>query len=57
VSDEKKYYVFYKIEGSAMIHEAGPYPASDLDYQRNDIASYAGVYDVRTSMAPAPKAH
>ena len=47
------YYVEYEISGFDGIHRAGPYPASDVQYQKDDIAGYEGVHSVR--VVPAEK--
>jgi hypothetical protein len=40
------YFVTYKIEGFEEEKKAGPYTAEEVAYQKNDISSYEGVYDV-----------
>lgn len=42
------YYVEYEVKGfEGVIQKAGPYPASDVQYQKDDIAGFEGVKNVR----------
>lgn len=42
-----EFYVQYKVAGSDATYEAGPYTEGDIDYQKNDIATYEGIHSVR----------
>jgi hypothetical protein len=52
-----KWYIMYKVigykdeTGSDQQLKAGPYSSNEVQYQADDISSYAGVYDVKTSEA------
>ena len=42
------YYVEYEVKGfDGVIQKAGPYPANEVQSQKDDIAGYEGVYNVR----------
>jgi hypothetical protein len=42
------YYVEYEVTGfDGIIQKAGPYPANEVQSQKDDIAGYEGVYNVR----------
>ena len=41
-----KYYVLYEVEGFGA-QQAGPYSAADVQSQRDDIAGFEGVCNVR----------
>ena len=43
----KMLYVEYEVEGFDGIQCAGPYSAEDVKYQRDDIAGFEGVKNVR----------
>lgn len=47
----EKYYIEYEVDGFDGIHRAGPYPASEVELQRFDIAGYEGVKYVRVIRA------
>lgn len=47
------FYVVYEVEGFEGTHKAGPYPLDDIQYQRNDIAGYEGVKNLRVVPADA----
>jgi hypothetical protein len=40
------FYVKYTVVGFPGEQKAGPYSASEVQYQRNDIAAYEGVQNV-----------
>jgi hypothetical protein len=42
-----KYFVQYEVEGFPGTQQAGPYSKEDVQYQRNDIAGYEGVKNVK----------
>lgn len=42
-----QYYVEYEVTGFDGIKSAGPYPYDEIQYQRDDIAGYEGVKNVR----------
>lgn len=41
------YYVEYEVAGFDGIQKAGPYSASEVQYQKDDIAGFEGVHSVR----------
>jgi len=42
------YYVEYEVRGfDGLVQKAGPYSAAEVQYQRDDIAGYEGVYNVK----------
>lgn len=41
------FFVEYEVEGFDGLQKAGPYDANEIDSQRNDIAGYEGVVNVR----------
>lgn len=41
------FYVVYEVNGFDGIHKAGPYPQSEIQYQRSDIEAYEGVINVK----------
>lgn len=41
------YYVEYEVEGFPGVHKAGPYSASEVDSQANDIKGFEGVHNLR----------
>ena len=41
------YYVEYEVDGFDGIQKAGPYSAADVQWQKDDIAGYMGVKNVR----------
>lgn len=41
------FYVLYEVEGYPGNQKAGPYSAEDVKYQRDDIAGFEGVTNVR----------
>lgn len=41
------FYVVYEVNGFDGIHKAGPYSQADVRYQRDDIAAYEGVFNVK----------
>jgi hypothetical protein len=41
------FYVEYEVNGFDGIQKAGPYPANEVQYQKDDIAGYEGVFNVR----------
>ena len=43
----KMFYVVYEVDGFDGVHKAGPYPQSDIKYQRDDIAGFEGVKNVK----------
>ena len=43
----KQFYIEYEVEGFEGLQEAGPYSQEDVIYQRDDIAGYEGVKNVR----------
>ncbi len=43
----KMFYVVYEVNGFDGIHKAGPYSQADVQYQRDDIAGYDGVMNVK----------
>lgn len=47
------FYVVYEINGFDGEHKAGPYSQADVQYQRDDIAGYEGVFNVRVLPAEA----
>lgn len=51
VGKPMKWYVLYKVVGFDGERKAGPYSGDQFQSQVDDISSYAGVYDVRSSEA------
>lgn len=44
----KMFYVEYEVDGfDGIIQKAGPYSAADVQWQKDDIAGYEGVKNVR----------
>lgn len=42
------YYVEYEVEGfDGIVQKAGPYSSAEVQYQKDDIAGYEGVKNVR----------
>lgn len=42
------YYVEYQVQGfDGLVQKAGPYSAGEVQSQRDDIAGYEGVYNVK----------
>jgi len=41
------FYVEYEVHGFDGIQKAGPYSQADIQYQRDDIAGFEGVCNVR----------
>jgi hypothetical protein len=41
------FYVEYEVNGFDGIQKAGPYSQADVQYQRDDIAGFEGVCNVR----------
>lgn len=42
------YYVEYEVDGfDGIIQKAGPYSAADVQWQKDDIAGFEGVKNVR----------
>jgi len=41
------YYVRYEVEGFDGEQQAGPYSADEVESQRQDIAGFEGVFNVR----------
>lgn len=56
MSDQDKYFIFYKVSGfkdgfNDKQLKAGPYNYFDLDSQRQDLEGYDGVYAVHIKNA------
>ena len=47
------FYVEYEVSGFDGIHKAGPYSQAEVQSQRDDIAGYEGVCNVRVIPAEA----
>ncbi len=47
------FYVEYEVHGFDGIHKAGPYSQAEVQSQRDDIAGYEGVCNVRVVSAEA----
>lgn len=41
------FYIQYEVEGFPGTQEAGPYSTEEVQYQRDDIAGYEGIKNVR----------
>lgn len=49
------YYVEYEVKGfDGLVQKAGPYSAAEVQSQKDDIAGYEGVYNVK--VIPADEA-
>ncbi len=47
------FYVEYEVNGFDGIQKAGPYSQAEVQYQRDDIAGYEGVFNVKVIPAEA----
>jgi len=43
----KMFYVVYEVNGFDGVQKAGPYSQADVQYQRDDIAGFEGVVNVK----------